>query len=62
VKDAHVVAAAMSLKAPFLLTLDQPFARELAQSGLPLLGISSGDFIKGRLPDHPDASFLRDDL
>ena len=58
-KDAHVVAAALRLGALFLITLDQPLARRLAATALPIRPLSPGEFIRTKLPTHPDYATLR---
>lgn len=58
--DEHVVAAAIAIRAPFLLTLDQPLEDEVNRSGLPLVAYSPGGFITRELPSHPDFAHLRD--
>ena len=59
-KGAHVVAAAMAANAPYLLSLDQPFLREVEAASLMLRGLTPGAFITTILPEHPDAAHLRD--
>ena len=59
-KDEHVVAAAVAIRAPFLLTLDQPLEEEVNRSGLPLRAYAPGGVITGELPSHPDVARLRD--
>jgi predicted nucleic acid-binding protein len=58
-KDAHVVAAAVAAKAPWLLSLDQPFLREVEAAPITLRGLTPGAFITTVLPAHPDAAHLR---
>ncbi|MSQ09880.1 MAG: hypothetical protein EXR52_02585 [Dehalococcoidia bacterium] len=53
-KDLHVVAAAVTSRAPFLLTLDRPLLRQVNAIGLSLLALTLGDFIKHQLPLHVD--------
>lgn len=59
-KDLHVLVAALTVEADYLLTLDQPFTRELARAQLPVRGISPGEFILDVLPGHTEAHLLRD--
>jgi predicted nucleic acid-binding protein len=59
-KDAHVVAAAVAASAPYLLSLDQPFLREVEAAPIALKGLTPGAFITTVLPTHPDAERLRD--
>ena len=57
-KDEHVVAAAEAIRADFILTLDQPLAREIAlEQGIPAR--LPGEFIRNELPQHPFYSRLR---
>jgi predicted nucleic acid-binding protein len=58
-KDDHVVAAAIAVRAPFLLTLDQSLENEVNRASLPLRAYAPGGFITGELPSHPDFSHLR---
>jgi hypothetical protein len=58
-KDAHEVAAAVAAKAPWLLSLDQPFLREVEAAPITLRGLTPGAFITTVLPAHPDAAHLR---
>ena len=58
-KDAHVVAAALTVGAAFLITLDQPLARGIAAAGVPIRALTPGEFIRTELPSHPDYSTLR---
>ena len=59
-KDEHVVAAAIAIRAPFLLTLDQPLEEEVNRVHLLLRAYSPGGFITGELPPRPDFARLRD--
>jgi len=49
-KDVHVVAAALEIRAPFLLTLDKFFVLEVNKAALRIQAISPGEFIKILLP------------
>jgi predicted nucleic acid-binding protein len=53
-KDAHVVAVAVAINAPFLITLDKRLALQVNQAILTVKGLSPGEFIKVVLPNHPD--------
>jgi len=54
IKDAHVVAAALEVDAPFLLTLDKRLALEVNQTQLGIQAFSPGEFIKTVLVQHED--------
>jgi len=51
-KDAHVVASALAVRAPYVLTLDQQLGDEINRSGLSIEVITPGDFIRAVLPHH----------
>jgi len=53
-KDVHVVAAAMEVEAPFLLTLDKKLALEVNNAQLGIQAFSPGEFIKNVLVQHED--------
>lgn len=53
-KDDHVLAAALDMHAPFLLTLDQRLARRINNADLPVRAYAPGAFITGVLPAHQD--------
>jgi predicted nucleic acid-binding protein len=59
-KDAHVAAAAIAAKAPYLLSLDRPFLREVEAAPIAIQGFTPGAFITTVLPTHPDAARLRE--
>ncbi len=59
-KDVHVVAAALEVHAPFLLTLDKGLAVEVNKSHLGIQALSPGEFIKTVLPNHVDYSSARE--
>ena len=59
-KDDHVVAAAIAIRAPFLLTLDQALEEEVNRAGLPLRAQAPARYITGELPSHPGFARLRD--
>src|SRR5829696_3137017 len=53
-KDAHVLAAALSIGAQFLLTLDRPLTSRIAEAPeLSIHALSPGEFITTKLPRHP---------
>jgi hypothetical protein len=58
-KDAHVLAAALSVQAPFLITLDQRLAAAINQANLPIRALSPGEFITTELPTHPAYPVMR---
>jgi predicted nucleic acid-binding protein len=53
-KDVHVIAAALEIRAPFLLTLDKGFVLEVNKANLGIQGFSPGEFLKSILPAHVD--------
>ena len=53
-KDVHVVAAALEVDAPFLLTLDQDLVLEVNKAYLGIQALAPGEFIKSVLPSHVD--------
>lgn len=53
-KDEHVVASAIAVGAPYLLTLDQPLTRQVNQAKLPMQALSPAEFIETGLPHHAD--------
>jgi predicted nucleic acid-binding protein len=53
-KDVHVIAAAKTINAHFLLTLDKRLALQINHADLDLQALSPGDFIKTVLPTHND--------
>jgi predicted nucleic acid-binding protein len=58
-KDEHVVAAALTVHADRILTLDRPLAQEIDRSGLGILARSPGEFLQRDLITHPFYSRLR---
>ena len=59
-KDVHVVAAALEINAPFLLTLDKGLVLEANRAHLGIQAFSPGEFIKIVLPNHVDFPATRD--
>jgi predicted nucleic acid-binding protein len=59
-KDAHVLAAAIAVGAPFLITHDQRLARRVNQAALSVRGMSPGEFIQTVLKHHPDYRLIRE--
>jgi predicted nucleic acid-binding protein len=59
-KDDHVLASALAVEAPFLLTLDQPLAQAVNDARLTLRAFVPGLFIVGILPAHAEFSALRE--
>jgi predicted nucleic acid-binding protein len=51
-KDLHVVAAAVEVKAQFLLTLDKKLIKEINTTSLDVQASTPGDFIKKILPGY----------
>jgi predicted nucleic acid-binding protein len=59
-KDAHVLAAALSVGAEYLITLDKPLADRINQKEeLSIHALSPGEFIKRQLPTHPAYPSIR---
>ena len=59
-KDAHVIAAALTARAAYLITLDHPLAERISGSGLPIQALTPGVFITTVLPTHPEYPVMRD--
>jgi predicted nucleic acid-binding protein len=59
-KDVHVIAAALEVHAPFLLTLDRGLVLEVNKAHLGIQAFSPGDFIKSVLPTHVDYPSAKD--
>lgn len=53
-KDQHVVTAALTSRAAYLLTLDRPLQVQVNEAGLSLQAMTPGEFIKTVLPRHED--------
>ena len=53
-KDIHVVAAALEIHAPYLLSLDKGPVLEVNKPNFGIQALSPGDFIKTILPNHAD--------
>lgn len=58
-KDAHVLAAALLSRAPYLLTLDKGLERRVNVANLTLAAHSPGGFITTILPVHVDYPSIR---
>jgi predicted nucleic acid-binding protein len=58
-KDAHVLAAALSVSAQFLITLDKPLSSRIAKNQPLIHALSPGEFIRRELPTHPAYPSLR---
>jgi predicted nucleic acid-binding protein len=58
-KDVHVVAAALEIRAPYLLALDKGLVLEVNKANLGIYALSPGDFIKTILPGHIDYPSVR---
>jgi predicted nucleic acid-binding protein len=58
-KDAHVLAAAHTVEAPYIISLDKKLVERINASGLSMVALSPGDFIRSILPTHPDYSSFR---
>lgn len=59
-KDVHVVAAALEIGSPFLLSLDKGFVLEVNKANLEIQAYSPGEFIKSVLPTHVDYPSIKD--
>ena len=53
-KDVHVLAAALEIRAPYLLASDKGFISEVNRANLGIQALTPGDFIKTILPQHKD--------
>ena len=58
-KDAHVLASALAVAAPFLIALDQRLVQRVTAAAPSLRALSPGDFIKTELPHHPAYPSMR---
>jgi predicted nucleic acid-binding protein len=58
-KDDHVLAAALGVEAPFLLTLDQRLAAAVNDARLSVRAFAPGASILGVLPAHQEFDALR---
>jgi predicted nucleic acid-binding protein len=58
-KDAHVLAAAVVAKAPFLITLDQGLEKRVNEGQRGITVLSPGGFIKTILIQHRDYPSMR---
>src|SRR5262245_50113316 len=59
-KDEHVLAAALSCKARFLISHDKRLVRAVNEADLPISALDPGLFIIGVMPAHRDFDALRD--
>jgi predicted nucleic acid-binding protein len=53
-KDVHVIAAALNVRAPFLIALDIGLILEVKKTNLEIIALTPGEFIKTILPRHID--------
>lgn len=60
-KDDHVVAVAVAIHAPYLVTLDQPLVEQVRVAGIALAAMTPGEFIRDLLPSHPNFGIVRDE-
>ena len=58
-EDAHVVAAALSSRSAFLVTVDQRLEQRVRASALSIVALSPKEFLQTVLPDHPDFVEIR---
>lgn len=58
-KDAHILAAALSVSAQVLITLDKPLSSRITKNKPLLAALSPGEFIRRELPTHPAYPSLR---
>lgn len=56
---AHVLAAALTSQARFLITVDQRLERRVRTSGFVITALSPREFIQSVLPRHPDDIEIR---
>jgi predicted nucleic acid-binding protein len=59
-KDAHVVAAALAIDAPYLISLDRQLNIQVNRASTTLSALTPGEFIKLILPHHTQFPGLRD--
>jgi predicted nucleic acid-binding protein len=59
-KDAHVLAAAVALGAPYVITLDRKLARRITEAEFDIQAMTPGTFIQTILPLHPDHHLMRE--
>jgi len=60
-KDDHVVASAVAVHAPYLLTLDRRLHEGINAAALAIRAYTPGELITGILPAHDEFANLRDD-
>ena len=53
-KDVHVVAAALELRSPYLISLDKGLCLEANKAAIGIQAYSPGEFIRTVLPHHVD--------
>ena len=58
-KDIHVVASAMVVKAPYVITLDRGLAGQINRAELSMQALTPGEFIRTVLPNHVNYPSLR---
>ena len=58
-KDAHVVASALVVAAPYVLTLDRELVEQINRAQLPLQALNPGDFIRTVFRHHVKYPSLR---
>lgn len=58
-KDAHVLAAALALQAPLLITLDKRLLRAINRAKLAVRALTPGEFITSELTTHPAYRSIR---
>lgn len=59
-KDVHVVAAALEVRSPYLLTLDKGLSGDVNKANLEIQALSPGELIKSILPSHVDFPLVRE--
>lgn len=59
-KDEHVLAAALAISAPYLLTLDRQLEAQVNQTEFAIEAFPPGGYIKSILPHHVDFPTLRE--
>jgi predicted nucleic acid-binding protein len=59
IEDAHVIAAALSVRSDYIITLDQRFERRVMAAALGVTALSPKAFLQTILPDHSDYIEIR---
>jgi predicted nucleic acid-binding protein len=59
-KDEHVLAAALTVGAEYLITLDKGLEEAIARAGVAIIALAPGEFIRLVLTQHPDYPAMRE--